>query len=69
MAVIVAFPKCPAPRDPDKLDRTQMAQILFFTGVRYERHAEAGHAGTSPLGGPGAGTPRGQAPQRRRRRG
>jgi hypothetical protein len=71
MADILEFPRLRTmPADPMRLSDGQSAAILFFTGVRYERHAETDRSqaamdGLGPVSGGGGAVP----PQKRRRRG
>jgi hypothetical protein len=71
MADILEFPRLRTlPADQMRLPEGQSAAILFFTGVRYERHVETARAlpaidGLGPVTGGGGTVP----PQKRRRRG
>lgn len=73
MAVILAFTPLLSRRltatRPPGADQEPEGQILFFTGVRYERHAEAARDDAGPSATPTTGGGRGAPPQKRRRRG
>jgi hypothetical protein len=44
MSIVLQFPKQPQPRSPSGSEnRGHTAEILFFTGVRIERHTEDDH--------------------------
>jgi hypothetical protein len=52
MSIVLQFPKYPQPRSPSGSEnREQSAEILFFTGVRIERHTEDDHQVTRPQRG------------------
>jgi hypothetical protein len=66
MGVLIYLPERPESSQSDASARTQNAEILFFTGVRYERHKEEDQSDrtTRP-----ARRNLGDAPRPRRRRG
>jgi hypothetical protein len=52
MSVILHFPKQPKLRSQSEPEnRETSAEILFFTGVRFERHYEDDHQVTRPQRG------------------
>jgi hypothetical protein len=62
MSVILHFPKQPKPRSQTSLEgREGTAQILFFTGVRIERHGEDEQASRPQRGGSTGGKRRRKA--------
>ncbi|CAM5770050.1 hypothetical protein LMIY3S_03042 [Labrys miyagiensis] len=49
MSIVLQFPKQPRPPlPPGSYDREHNAEILFFTGVRIERHTEDDHQDNRP---------------------
>jgi hypothetical protein len=71
MAEVLQFPRlCAIPADPVRLRAGKSAQILFFTGVRYERHAEVARGDAMIEGSGPVADGDGSVPsQKRRRRG
>ncbi len=66
-ATVIAFPGCAAPSAGRVPRRAEPAQILFFTGVRIERHTdESVEIAASPRRKGGSALP--SRPSRQRRR-
>lgn len=57
MSIVLPFPKQPRPQRPlgESEMREHSAEILFFTGIRIERHAEDDHQSPQPRRGTGGG--------------
>ncbi len=52
MSIVLQFPKEPKPRSPSGSEsREHSAEILFFTGVRIERHTGDDHQVSRPQRG------------------
>ncbi len=52
MSIVLQFPKQPQPRSPSgSQGHEYSAEILFFTGVRIERHDEGDHQAARPQRG------------------
>jgi hypothetical protein len=56
MSIVLQFPKQPQPPSPAASpSRDHSAEILFFTGVRIERHTGDDHQDSRPQGRGSAG--------------
>jgi hypothetical protein len=56
MSIVLQFPKQPNPRLPSGSENSERnAEILFFTGVRIERHVEDDHKASRPQRGGSTG--------------
>ncbi len=59
MGLVLAFETAsrPEPRAPRRIEPSQSAEILFFTGVRYERNVADGSATARQPDAPESGMP------------